>query len=168
MRHATRDAATITPCQATARGAIARDVAIAPASITARESEGSNGMPQCAFDLRLRGGRHITAIANLDTAPQAYFRLERTIVERSQIFPSRLAPAPESVPGLGLEASWFPGSPPQLMTTDGTRLITISVTWPGSTARRQRHLAENLARTYLRTPHGKAAAAVINGYPSSS
>lgn len=158
--------AAITPCQPAARAAIARSLIAPPGSITARASTGNNAMPQCTFSLRSASGNRITATANLDTAPQAYFRLERTIVERSQIFPTRVTPAPQSVLGLGLEASWFPGSPPQLMTTDGTRLVTISVTWPGSTQHREQHLAQSLARTYLRTPHGKAAAAIANGYPS--
>jgi hypothetical protein len=165
----TRSAAAlraITPCQAAARAAIASVLRAPARSITAHPSTGGNAMPQCAFSLRLAGAQRITAVVNLDTAPQPYFRLERTIVERSQIFPSRLSPAPQSVIGLGLDASWFPGSPPQLMTTDGARLVTVSVTWPGATERRRQRLARTLARTYLRTPRGKAAAAIVNGYPS--
>lgn len=158
--------APVTPCQSEARAAMARFLAVAPASISASPSTGDNDMPQCSFTVRLAAGTRVDALANLDNAPQPYFRLERTTVEAAQVFtPSRLTPAPEQISGLGLEADWFPAYP-KLMATDGIRLITVSVTWPGAAQSRERRLAEALTRTYLRTPHGKAAAALVNGYPS--
>jgi hypothetical protein len=145
---------------------MARFLTVAPASITASASTGTNGMPQCSFTARPAARDRVNAIANVDNGPQPYFRLERTVVEASQVFtPTRLTPAPQAITGLGLEADWFPGYP-QLMVTDGIRLVTVSVTWPGVSQGRQRTLAEALARTYLRTPHGKAAAALAKGFPS--
>jgi hypothetical protein len=139
---------------------------VTPASIGASASTGDNAMPQCTFSAQLAKGGRVQVIANVDNGPQPYFRLERTAVEASQVFtPTRRSPAPQAVARLGLEADWFPAYP-ELMATDGIRLITVSVSWRGVTQRRQRTLAETLVRTYLRTPRGKAAAALANGYPS--
>jgi hypothetical protein len=146
---------------------MANFLAIAPTSISASPSVGNNGMPQCTFSADVAARGRIQTVANVDTGPQPYFRLERTEVEASQVFtPTRLTPAPESISGLGLEADWFPAYP-QLMATDGSRLITVSVDWRSASQGRERTLAEAMARTYLRTPHGAAAERVINGYPSS-
>jgi hypothetical protein len=103
---------------------------------------------------------------NVDTGPQPYFVLERTIVEASQIFPSRLSPAPLAVPGLGLEAAWFPAET-HLMATDGTRLVTVTVDWPRASQTREIALARAVTRQYLKTPSGKAAQRLAHGYPSS-
>jgi hypothetical protein len=46
------------------------------------------------------------------------------------------------------DADWFPLEA-GLTTTDGTHLITIGVSWPGVTAGRRRHAAEDVARIYL-------------------
>jgi hypothetical protein len=157
---------SVTACQPKARAAIARFLAGTPARIAASASTGNNGMPQCSFRARAANTERVDATANIYTGAQPYFTLERTAVEAAQVFgPKRLTPAPQAVTGLGLEADWFPAYP-QLMATDGIRLITVSVSWRGATQSRERALAETLARTYLRTPRGKAAAALANGYPS--
>jgi hypothetical protein len=89
----------------------------------------------------------VTAI--VDSGPQPYFLLERTIVEDSQQFSTvALEPAPVHVPRLGLDASWFPGEQ-QVMTTDGARLIAVAVSSRGSSQARRRELATATARTYL-------------------
>lgn len=153
------------PCQAEARAAVARSLDVSPSTIAQSRSTGNNGMPQCGFTARLAAGKRVQVLANVDDGPQAYFRLERTAEEASQPFtPSRLSPPPTPVSGLGLGADWFPQYP-QLMATDGIRLITVAVTWPGAAQSRAEGLAEAVARTYLRTPHGKAAEALIQGYP---
>ncbi len=145
---------------------MARFLRVSASTIATAPSTGNNDMPQCSFRVRLGTGGQVDVVANLDTGPQPYFRLERTTVEAAQVFtPSRLTPAPEAVTGLGLEADWFPAYP-QLMATDGIRLVTVAVNWPGVSQRRRQRLAEALTRTYLRTPHGKAAAALVNRYPS--
>jgi hypothetical protein len=94
---------------------------------------------------------------NLDGAPQAYFRLERTIVETAQLFRAqRTFPAPEQVHGLGLDASWFPTTS-SLMTTDGHMLITVGVHWPGVAPPRMQALAAVVAKQYLGPLDWKAA-----------
>lgn len=109
-------------------------------------------MPPC----RTRGcvGDHAPArrLRALSSAAgdDPYYRLERTEVEASQIFTAkRVVPAPQAVPGLGIEADWFPVAR-QLMATDGIRLITLTVGWRGATQARRRALAEAVTRTYLR------------------
>ncbi|MGH2851666.1 MAG: hypothetical protein ACRDLP_13730, partial [Solirubrobacteraceae bacterium] len=77
----------------------------------------------------------------------------------------RASPAPEQVAGLGLEASWFPAEM-HLEATDGKRLLTTTVDWPGVPAAREIRLARAMTATYLHTPHGKAAQAVAKSYPS--
>jgi hypothetical protein len=87
--------------------------------------------------------------ATIDTAPQAYFRLERTVVEEAQTFAqTQGGAAPVQVPGLGLDADWLPGES-RLVTTDGTRLVTIAVDWPGAARGRKVSLAAGIARTLL-------------------
>jgi hypothetical protein len=117
--------------------------------ITAAASTGNNAMPQCSFDARASHRPGVKLIANVNTAPQPYFVLERAEVEAAQQFTTRrmIAP-PEAVTGLGIGAAWFPAER-QLMTTDGKKLITISVSWSGVSQSRRRWLAEKVARTYL-------------------
>jgi hypothetical protein len=118
------------------------------------------------FTTSLPSDKPVEVTVNVDTGPQPYFVLERTIVEASESFgATRLSPAPISVLGLGLEASWFPAET-HLIATDGIRLITTTVAWPGGRQNREIALARALTRTYLKTPHGKAAQALANGYPS--
>lgn len=85
----------------------------------------------------------------VDTGPQPYFRLERTAVEAQQVFSAqREAPAPVQIPGVGLDADWFPDQQ-QIMTTDGKQLITAAVSWRHSKQSDRRALAEAAARAYL-------------------
>jgi hypothetical protein len=145
---------------------MAHFLAISPATIATSASMGTNGMPQCSFKAQLVEHKRVEAIANVDNGPQPYFRLERTALEASQTFGTpRLSPAPDAVFHLGLEADWFPAYP-QLMATDGKLLITLSVTWNRTPQTRQQQLAVAMTRTYLHTPHGKAAEALTKGYAS--
>jgi hypothetical protein len=140
---------------------VGRFLAITPSGIAAAASTGNNSMPQCSYTAHLAGGKRVVAVANIDTAPQAYFRLERAAVEEGQAFTSgKPPPPPQSVRHLGMDAFWFPVQT-ELMTTDGVRLITVSVEWSGVGVKRKQALAVALSRTYLRAPHGKAT-----GYPS--
>jgi hypothetical protein len=161
-------AATASPtvCTPRARAAVARTLSVAPGAVSISQSTGNNEMPQCAFSARLLDGGQVTVIANIDSAPSPYFRLERTAIEQSQVFaPSALVPTPQAITGLGLEADWFP-SETQLMTTDGLRLITVSFSWPGATERQEEPVAEAVARTYLQKLTAKQANAIANGFPS--
>jgi hypothetical protein len=90
-------------------------------------------------------------LANVDSAPQAYFRLERQAIEYAQnvLWSHRGAGAyPQHIDHLGVDADWFPVEA-SVMTTDGRRLITVGVSWPGATTGRRRRAAEAVARTYL-------------------
>jgi hypothetical protein len=88
-------------------------------------------------------------VVTVDSAPQAYSRLERAAVEAAQQFGAvRLEPAPVNVAGLGLDAYWFPKER-EVMTTDGVRLITVGVTWGGVGEGRLRAAAEAVAHAFL-------------------
>lgn len=99
---------------------------------------------------------------NVDTSPQPYTVLSRTIVEGQQVFsPVRLVPAPVSVMGLGLLASWFPNQS-QLMSTDGIRLVRTTVVWPGAKQAKDIAFATRISRLYLK----KSKPALAHGYPA--
>ena len=153
-------------CTSSALAAMGRTLGVATSSIRTAASTANNSMPQCAFITMLHG-KDVEMTLNVDNGPQPYFVLERTIVEASQIFPVRASPAPTQVAGLGLEASWFPAET-HLEATDGTRLITATVVnWPGAATNSEIRLARAMTATYLKTPHGKVAQKVANGFPSS-
>jgi hypothetical protein len=85
----------------------------------------------------------------LDSYPQAYQRLERTAEEDDQQFGTvRTEAPPQQVMGIGLDADWFP-TEQKLMTTDGRRLITAFVAWPGARPGRREALGKAVARRYL-------------------
>jgi hypothetical protein len=154
-------------CAHAALAVMARTLGVEASRVAATASRGSNVMPQCGFSTKLRNGKRVAITVNVDDGPQPYFVLERTIVEASQIFSGqRLSPAPEAVLGLGLEAAWFPAET-HLMATDGSRLITTTIEWPGATTKREIVIARSMTRPYLKTPHGKAAQKLANGFPSS-
>jgi hypothetical protein len=141
-------------------------IGVAPTAVVFAPSKGNDAAPQCVMHARTHTGQTVSVIANVELTPSAYFILERTIVEATQIFgPSRVEPAPVSVLHLGLDASWFPQEQ-WLMTTDGHRLLTTSVVWKGAGQSRKIALAESVTRPYLHTPRGKAAQALAKGYAS--
>jgi hypothetical protein len=134
------------PCSAAARGAIAGAARTAPRLVTAGAFLAPSGAPSCRFHV---GPGPIGVVASIDGAPQAYARFERTVVEYGQnvIWSHRgPAPYPRRVPGLGLDADWLPVDG-RLLTTDGTRLVDITVT--GASAAMARQVAEALARRYV-------------------
>lgn len=153
-------------CLPAALDAMARFLSVAPGSIATARSTGNNAEPQCTYTTHEAAGRRVVVIANVDNSPSPYFRLERTIVEASQVFGTpRLSPAPVAVMNLGLEASWFPAYS-WLMSTDGTLLITATVHLQGAKTGREIALGEAVTRPYLHTPTGKAAQERAMGYPS--
>jgi hypothetical protein len=128
---------------------MARFLAISPRSIVGKASVANNGMPQCAFSAAPSAGTRVLVVANIDTAPQAFFRFERTVEEAAQNFTSpRVVPPPQRIAGLGLDADWFPSSQ-QLMTSDGSRLISVAVSWRDASVARKQGVAEAVARPYL-------------------
>lgn len=88
-------------------------------------------------------------MVNVDSSPQPYQRLERTICEDAQQFTTvRNFSPPVTVPKLGLGAAWVPDQS-ELLTTDGRVLLTITITWRREKRARQIALATLVARRYL-------------------
>ena len=56
------------------------------------------------------------------------------------------------VAGLGLDADWFPDGN-YVLTTDGVKLITVTVAWPGSSQAARRALSIAVARRFLGRLH---------------
>jgi hypothetical protein len=137
------------PCSAPARAEIAQQAGTTAARVTALRFVDPTGAPTCRFAV---ARPPILVLAGIDTAPQAYERLDREAVEYSQnvLWSHRAGAYPQTIAGLGLAADWFPADR-RLLVTDGTRLVTITVTWPGAGAGAgpPRRLAEALARGYL-------------------
>ncbi len=149
-------------CKPEARQVVAQTLGLRATQITTVPGTGNNAEPQCSFTTRKTGGGRVDVTINVDSSPQPYTVLSRTIVEGQQVFsPTRLTPAPVAVLHLGLLASWFPG-PSHLMSTDGVRLVTTTVTWPGVKRGAEMRLATRLSRLYL----GKAKGSLAHGYPA--
>jgi hypothetical protein len=126
---------------------VARTIKLPSGSVSVAQSTGNNAMPQCSFR-----ARRVTLIANVDSSPQTFQRLERAVVEEAQQFSTtRNVPAPERVAGLGLDADWFPFEG-QLLTADNRQLITVTIKWPGGAKKRARALSAAVARIYLKQP----------------
>ncbi|HYB31417.1 MAG TPA: hypothetical protein VEF89_32815 [Solirubrobacteraceae bacterium] len=164
-RAAVHSAAPTGPCRPSVLDVAARFLHVAPASVTTAVGTGNDGNPQCTYATRVAGGKRVSLNADVYSGPQPYFVLERTIEEAAQPFtPTRLSPAPQAVNGLGLVASWFPNRN-QLMSTDGLKIITVTVAWPGAGTGREIAVATAISRPYLKVLTPKQAAAVANGYP---
>ncbi len=149
-------------CSLKAQQAMSADLGVSVGSIGYARSVGSNGMPQCAFTAHTKGGRLVVTV-NRDNGPSAYFRLLRTVVEATQLFgppPPGFHP-PESVPGLGAFASWFPNNH-QLMATNDVDLLTVTVAWPGADRDQEVKIAHAAVLPYYlhRRGHGNT-----NDYP---
>lgn len=144
-----RESAQARLCLPRTRQHVARTLNLSTRRIAIAPSIGNNAMPQCSFTARLPGGRRFDMTVNVDTSPQPYMVLARTIEERSQGFsPTSAVPAPVAVMGLGLEASWLPDEH-ALMSTDGLRLVTVSLTWPGTRQAQKIQFATRISRFYL-------------------
>ncbi|HEY1593491.1 MAG TPA: hypothetical protein VGF81_16960 [Solirubrobacteraceae bacterium] len=142
-----------TVCAPRGRALLAVHLAVAQSAVSAAVSKGNNGMPQCVLTVRRPGMRPVQVTVNLDNGPQPFFRLERTAVEATQQFGTeRLYAAPDQVMGLGLDADWYPDSN-YLETTDGRRLITATIAWPGSSQAQRRALSIAIARPFLGRLH---------------
>ncbi len=85
----------------------------------------------------------------VDGFAQPYQRLERTQIEDAQQFGThRLEAVPTPIARLGIAAYWFP-TERRVMTTEGRRLISVSVGGGGVPAQRARTLAIAVAHDYL-------------------
>ncbi len=134
-------------CQPAARVVIARDAGIGAGVLTAKATTGDNSEPECRFH-----APGLSVAVNIDSSPQPYQRLERTIDEAGQQFGTvRNFTPPVNVPKLGLDAAWLPDQS-KLITSDGRSLLTITVGWRGQKPARQLALATLIARRYLGKP----------------
>lgn len=131
-------------CAPAASTVIARYARVAAGVIEARAATGNNAEPECHF--RAPG---LSVVVNVDSSPQPYQRLERTVCEDSQQFGTvRNFSPPVNLPKLGLVAAWVPDES-ELLTTDGRNLLTITVAWRRQKRTRQIALATLVARRYL-------------------
>ncbi len=139
-------------CAPAVRAVIARQATIpAPTTVAATPFTTPSGAPGCRFAVPRPSGRPLTVAADIDSAPQAYPRLDRQTVEYSQnVLWSHLGAGayPRTVAGLGLAADWFPAER-RLLATDGSQLVDVVVTWPGARPGTEQALAEAVARPYL-------------------
>lgn len=86
----------------------------------------------------------------LDRAPQASFRFERTVVERSQAhLGDDAAQLPQEVAGVGRGADWI-AAPRILLATDDRTLVTVAVLSPPRRAAADRATAIAVASVALR------------------
>jgi hypothetical protein len=126
-------------------------------SLATHQGVASSGSPTCYYAIKLSHGAPAKLSVQDDRTVEAYFLLERAITELQQVFaPVRLAPAPQTISHLGLDASWFPAEH-YVMTTDGMNLITATIDWRSVPVRQQRALAAAAARAYLGRLDWKAA-----------
>jgi hypothetical protein len=122
---------------------------VAPGAIATHADTADSDFPECHFTVHPSGGRVVRVTVEVDTEPQAYGVLDRTIVEAAQIFgPQRYSAAPVNVPHLGILASWFPQEQ-HLETTDAVRVVIATVAWSKAKARSKIALATAAARPYL-------------------
>ena len=135
-------------CSRRARISLARDTGLRPGLIDASPFTAASGASGCR--LQAPG---VTVIVQLDSAPQAYTRLERQIVEYGQnVLHSGRQEYPRSIKHLGLDAHWL-AAENRILTTDGVRLVNVKVRWTSTDADARRALAIRLARVDLGPPH---------------
>jgi hypothetical protein len=136
-----------TACSPRARATLGRVASVAASSIDASRFVASNGAAGCRLE-----AHGLAVIVRLDSAPQAYTRMEREVVKFGQnVDWTKVPPGayPQTVKHLGLDADWFPLQG-RLLTTDGVRLITIKVRSSGQSGEASRKpLATRLAQIYL-------------------
>ena len=158
-------------CLAKTRDAIAHSLGVSAASVRIGASQGTNGMPQCSYVVqrprtKLLPHSSVHLIVNVDSAPQASWRLMRKVVEASQIFgpPPPGWHAPIGLYGLGQYASWFIDLD-SLMCVNHTRtkLLTVTVSWRHAKQAERIALARATVEPYIHAP-AKAVPIPISGY----
>jgi len=144
-------AALPAPCSSASRRALGRSAGIAVDLVASSPFTTSSGAASCRFSTRDSAARRLDVVAELDSAPQAYYRLEREVVEFGQnVIWAHLGRRayPVAIPHLGLDADWIPAEN-ELVTSDGVRLVTIVVASVPASAGGGARVAASLARTYL-------------------
>ena len=93
----------------------------------------------------------VSVTVDIDTAPQAHYRLDRQVVEYGQnvIWSHQGSRTyPRYIAHLSMEADWLP-VPRELLATDGVRIVYVMVgRWPRRTGAEA--VAERVVRLYLR------------------
>jgi len=138
------------PCSPLARTALANALHLSSSAISPRPFTPPSGLAACRFT-----APHLNVVATLDSAPQAYQRFNRTTVEYEQNVVWAHLGAKASlvnIPHLGLDAYWVPPQR-EVITTDGIRLITVTVTTVPANTRQPQAVAARLARIYLGPLH---------------
>lgn len=142
-----RATAAPSSCSAAAQRAMAAVVGAQAVSATAYSPpDGSQG---CRLGAAGASHTDVSVDVHVDTLPQPFARLDREAVETTQTAlwsHSRTTPSP--INGLGEAAYWLPRDS-RLIATDGARLISVAVAWPGVRRARRLGLATAMARTYL-------------------
>ncbi len=152
-------------CLRASLAAIGRYLDVPVSGVSHQISTGNNAMPQCLYRAHRSGGQSVSVLANDEVTQAAYFVVLRTIDEAAQNFaPAKPNPPPVAVNNLGLESSWFPAEQ-WLISTDGYRVLTVSVDWPGASEQRKIALARGVTAPYLHTPRGKQAQRVARDFP---
>jgi hypothetical protein len=132
-------------CATRSVAVLARASGLAARSIHSAPFTALDGSASCRFSARTASQR-MSVVVEIDTAPQAYYRLEREAVEYGQNVLWHHQPEsayPQYVLRVGVEADWFPAER-TLMATDDQRLITVT------TSAAAKGLAADVARVYLR------------------
>jgi hypothetical protein len=135
------------PCQGHARALIAAALHIRPAGLSAARGVGNNSYPQCTY-----AARGVSVTVNVYDGPQTYFLVERQAIETAQQagFSGGSSGIPVvQVPGIGEEAYWFPAHA-EFLTTDGRRMIDVTVSLARAGPSALQALGEIAARPYLR------------------
>jgi hypothetical protein len=137
-------------CSRRARISLARETGLRPGLIDASPFTAASAASGCGLQAL---GAEVTVIVQLDSAPQAYTRLERQIVEYGQnVLHSGRQEYPRSIKHLGLDAHWL-AAENRILTTDGVRLVNVKIRWTLASSDAREALAIRLARVYLGPPH---------------
>jgi len=135
-------------CTRRALATLARATGIGAGAIAARPFEEADGSQACRWGAARSAGGPLALTVDRDGAPQAYEHFNREVVEYGQgviWFHRGSHAAPQAIIGLGLAADWFPARR-QLLSTDGTIIVAVTVrSAPARTGGRE-PLARALAR----------------------
>lgn len=137
----------VMPCSAKARAILAHLAGVPVANVKQVHYTAPSGASSCRLTVTGKHTGHLVVELEFDTAPQAYYRLEREAVEDAQAFATSTThtyPPPQALANVGLEADWFPGEQ-KAMTTDGKTLYSILITWPHVKMAREKALGAHIA-----------------------
>ena len=113
-------------------------------------SEQPDGTRICTYAAR-RGRTALRVRVAIDTAPQAYFRFERAVIEQGQAYEfGAVTGRPVIQNGIALGAAWVPIYH-WLLATDGERLFTITALERRRTARSELAVLRAVARRAVRS-----------------